>query len=102
MKTKDKIRRIIFTISAEGAVLFEWSIWSTLLTLLIGLPIAISVLQSLVKGLFAAVITGMALFAVSFIILAITDGILRTWPFKISDDELEFESSYISGDQENK
>lgn len=91
----DKFRRVVFTISAEGATLFEWSIWSSLLTYLIGLPLTIALLQSIIKGFFVVFTTGLVMFAISFIILFITDEILKLWPFEISDDELEFEENYI-------
>ncbi|MCI7766690.1 MAG: hypothetical protein MSJ26_01735 [Oscillospiraceae bacterium] len=90
----DKIRRAIFTVSAEGASLFEWAIWATILTVLVGLPLAIAVLQSFL-GIIVTVITGAALFVLTFIFLGITDFILSFWPFEISDEELQFEKDYI-------
>ena len=94
MKISDKIRRAIFKVSAEGASLFEWAIWSTILTFLIGLPIVISVLQSLGKGLIVAFVTGVILFVLTTVLLGITDGLLKVCPFVISEEELEYESSY--------
>ena len=94
MKTSDRIRRAIFKISAEGATLFEWSIWSTLLTFLVGLPVVTSVLQSLGTGLIISIITGVILFLISFVTLSITDNLLKWWPFQVSREELEFEENY--------
>ena len=94
MKKTDMIRRVFFTISAEGASLFEWAIWSTLLTFLVGFPIAISVLQSFLTGLLISMITGVSLFIISFVVLGISDKIISQWPFTIGDDELEFEKNY--------
>lgn len=94
MKISDKIRRAIFKVSAEGATLFEWSIWSTLLTFLVGLPIVTSVLESLGTGLLLSIITGVVLFLISFVVLSVTDNLLKWWPFIISKEELEFEENY--------
>lgn len=90
----DKIRRAIFTISAEGASLFEWAIWATLLTFVIGLPITIAILQSFV-AIIIPVITGIVLFVFTGVLLGITDFLLRTWPYEISDEELRFEEEYL-------
>lgn len=90
----DKIRRAIFTISAEGASLFEWAIWATLLTFVIGLPITIAILQSFV-AIIIPVITGIVLFVFTGVLLGITDFLLRTWPYEISDEELKFEEEYL-------
>ena len=89
----DKIRRAIFTISAEGASLFEWAIWATLLTFVVGLPITIAILQSFV-AIIIPVITGVVLFVLTIILLSITDYWLEYWPFEISDEELQFEKEY--------
>lgn len=89
----DKIRRAIFTISAEGASLFEWAIWTTLLTFVVGLPITIAILQSFV-AIIIPVITGIVLFVFTGVLLGITDFMLRTWPYEISDDELLYEKEY--------
>lgn len=90
----DKIRRAIFTISAEGASLFEWAIWTTLLTFVIGLPITIAILQSFI-AIIIPVITGIVLFVFTSVLLGITDYLLRIWPYEISDDELRFEEEYL-------
>ena len=82
MKTSDRIRRAIFKISAEGATLIEYSIWSTLLTFLVGLPVVTSVLQSFGTGLIISIMTGGILFLISFVTLF------------ISTEELEFEENY--------
>ena len=90
----DKIRRAIFTISAEGASLFEWAIWTTLLTFVIGLPITIAILQSFV-AIIIPVITGIVLFVFTSVLLGITDYLLRIWRYEISDEELKFEEEYL-------
>ena len=94
MKRTDMIRRVFFTISAEGASLFEWAIWSTLLTFLVGFPVAVSVLQSFFTSLLISLITGVTLFVISFVVLGICDNIISHWPFMIGDDELEYEKNY--------
>lgn len=92
---KDKLRRFVFTLSAEGASFFEWSILSSILTLLIGFPPAVKILESFSKGLIAVIFTGIVLFSISFLIVFISEAILRLWPFEISEDEQEFENNYI-------
>ena len=67
MKLTDKIRRAIFKISAEGASYFEWSIWATILSFMIGLPIIITVLESFIKGFLTVFLTAVILFLISFI-----------------------------------
>ena len=90
----DKIRRAIFTISAEGASFFEWAIWATILTVLIGLPLAVAVLQSFM-GIIVALITGAVLFVLTFILVRTADFLIRLWPFEISDEEQQFEKGYV-------
>ena len=94
MKLTDKIRRAIFKISAEGASYFEWSIWATILSFMIGLPIIITVLESFIKGFLTVFLTAVILFLISFIYVGIADGILSHWPFEIGEEEKEFEENY--------
>ena len=74
--------------------MFEWAIWATLLTFVIGLPITIAILQSFV-AIIIPVITGIVLFVFTGVLLGITDFLLRTWPYEISDEELRFEEEYL-------
>ena len=94
MKVTDKIRRAIFKISAEGATLFEWCIWVSLLTLVVGLPIVMAILNSIGKSLFVVITTGLSLFLLTYILLTITNKLLEVWPFRVSMEEMEFEQDY--------
>ena len=90
----DKIRRRIFTISAEGATLFEWAIWASLITSVFATPAVITILDS-PMGIFIVLAAIFTLFALTYILLSITDKLLECWPYEISEEELEFERNYV-------
>ena len=90
----DKIRRRIFTISAEGATLFEWAIWASIILGVFVTPAVIAIIESLM-GIFIVIAAALTLFALTFILLSITDKLLECWPYEISEEELEFERDYV-------
>lgn len=91
----DKLRRFIFTISAEGASYFEWSIWSSLIIAIIGMPVVIAILESVLNAVIIVILTIVIMFIISFLIVGIADSILQNWPFEISDEELQYEKNYV-------
>lgn len=91
----DKIRRILFTISAESVSHFEWVIWTIILSFLLGTPIITVILQSFVKGIIVVILTSTVLFAGTLGFVGLADIILSVWPFEISDEEKEYEEKYV-------
>lgn len=90
----DKLRRFFFIIDAECVSFFEWTIWTSIFVLFLGVPAAMAILKNIFQGLFVPAITVVILWALTFLLEGIAGGMLRHWPFDISDEESDFEANY--------
>lgn len=46
----DKLRRFFFIIDAEGVSFFEWTIWTSIFVLFLGVPAAMAILKNFFQG----------------------------------------------------
>lgn len=90
----DKLRRFFFIIDAESVSFFEWTIWTSIFVLFLGVPTAMAILKNIFQGLVVPAITVVILWALTLLLEGVANGILSHWPFDISEEESDFESNY--------
>lgn len=90
----DKLRRIFFIIDAECVSLFEWTIWTSIFVIFLGVPAAMAILKNFFQGLVVPAITVAILWALTWLLIGIAGEILIHWPFDISEEESDFEANY--------
>lgn len=90
----DKLRRFLFIIGAEIVSIFEWTIWTSILVLFLGVPTVTIVLQNLLQGILVPAITVVVIWAMTLLLIGLAEGILSVWPFDVSEEELDFETKY--------
>ena len=90
----DKLRRFLYIIGAEIVSFFEWTIWTSILVLFLGVPTVTIVLQNLLQGILVPAITVVVIWAMTLLLIGLAEGILSVWPFDVSEEELDFETKY--------